>query len=59
MTKQLYFKTGNGEQGKPAVLPPHLTDEQKEALYKTNGFNALLSDNISINRSLPDIRKEG
>ncbi|XP_046665615.1 N-acetylgalactosaminyltransferase 6-like isoform X2 [Homalodisca vitripennis] len=52
-------RSGNGEQGKAATLPPHITAEEKENLYKTNGFNALLSDNISLNRSLPDIRKKG
>lgn len=55
----LYLILGNGEHGKPATLPPHLTEEDKEKLYKTNGFNALLSDHISLNRSLPDIRKPG
>jgi polypeptide N-acetylgalactosaminyltransferase len=50
---------GNGEHGKPATLPPSVTDKEKEELYKTNGFNALLSDHISLNRSLPDIRKKG
>uniref|UniRef100_A0A1B6CII9 Polypeptide N-acetylgalactosaminyltransferase n=1 Tax=Clastoptera arizonana TaxID=38151 RepID=A0A1B6CII9_9HEMI len=50
---------GNGEHGKEAVLPPGATAEQKEELYKTNGFNALLSDSISLNRSVPDIRHKG
>ncbi|KAL1130306.1 hypothetical protein AAG570_013244 [Ranatra chinensis] len=49
-------RKGNGEQGKPATLPPHFSAEEKEKLYKTNGFNALLSDFISLNRSIPDIR---
>lgn len=48
-------KVGIGEQGKPASLSP-LQDAQKEMLYKVNGFNAALSDKISLNRSVPDIR---
>ncbi|XP_063232674.1 putative polypeptide N-acetylgalactosaminyltransferase 10 isoform X1 [Bacillus rossius redtenbacheri] len=51
-------RKGKGEQGKPAYLTPDDTPE-KEALYKVNGFNALLSDQISLNRSLPDIRHKG
>ncbi|XP_054709376.1 putative polypeptide N-acetylgalactosaminyltransferase 10 [Uloborus diversus] len=46
---------GPGEQGAPFVLPSGL-DKTKEELYKENGFNALVSDFISLNRTLPDIR---
>ncbi|XP_035213974.1 putative polypeptide N-acetylgalactosaminyltransferase 10 [Stegodyphus dumicola] len=46
---------GPGEQGAPFVLPLGL-EKTKEDLYKENGFNALVSDFISLNRTLPDIR---
>jgi polypeptide N-acetylgalactosaminyltransferase len=49
---------GIGEQGKRAFLPAD-DNAKKEELYKVNGFNALLSDRIALNRSLPDIRHRG
>lgn len=52
-------RTGNGEHGIGGTLPPGTTAEEKEKLYKVNGFNALLSDHISLNRSVPDIRHKG
>ncbi|XP_054721905.1 putative polypeptide N-acetylgalactosaminyltransferase 10 [Uloborus diversus] len=45
---------GPGEKGEPFYLPPGL--ELAKDLYKTNGYNALVSDFIALNRSLPDIR---
>lgn len=42
-------KTGVGEQGKPAYLSKN-EESEKEALYKVNGFNALLSDKIDLKR---------
>ncbi|XP_011505951.1 PREDICTED: N-acetylgalactosaminyltransferase 6 [Ceratosolen solmsi marchali] len=50
-------RTGIGEQGKAAMLPPSL-DLIKFKLYEVNGFNAALSDQISVNRSIPDIRHQ-
>lgn len=49
---------GIGENGKPGTLSDSEKDAQ-EALFKQNGFNALLSDKIALNRSLPDIRHPG
>ncbi|XP_042145810.1 polypeptide N-acetylgalactosaminyltransferase 10 isoform X1 [Ixodes scapularis] len=49
---------GPGEQGLAFFLPAGL-EQKKEQLYKVNGFNALASDFISLNRSLPDIRHPG
>ncbi|GBN20163.1 hypothetical protein AVEN_137821-1, partial [Araneus ventricosus] len=46
---------GPGEKGSAFYLPPGL-EKTKEELYKENGFNALVSDFISLNRTLPDIR---
>lgn len=51
-------RIGKGEHGKPAFLSPSL-DALKEKLYQVNGFNAALSDEISVNRSVPDIRHPG
>ncbi|XP_076131154.1 polypeptide N-acetylgalactosaminyltransferase 10 isoform X1 [Alosa pseudoharengus] len=46
-------RTGNGEQGKPFPL----TDADRVDLaYRENGFNIYVSDRISLNRSVPDIR---
>lgn len=49
------LRKGLGEMGRPASLPIELTEE-KNKMYRQNGFNALLSDKISVNRSVPDIR---
>ncbi|KAK0179653.1 hypothetical protein PV327_005387 [Microctonus hyperodae] len=48
-------RIGIGEQGKPAFLSQS-EGMNKEKLYNVNGFNAALSDMISLNRSVPDIR---
>lgn len=53
--KKEAVRRGIGEQG----MAGHLSvgeDDLKEKLYRKNGFNALLSDKISVNRSIPDIR---
>lgn len=44
---------GLGEQGKPVTLFGH---EKLHSAYKDNGFNILVSDRISLDRSLHDIR---
>lgn len=47
------FDPGNGEQGK--AFP--LTDSDRvDQAYRENGFNIYISDRISLNRSIPDIR---
>ncbi|XP_015926191.1 putative polypeptide N-acetylgalactosaminyltransferase 10 [Parasteatoda tepidariorum] len=51
-------RTGPGEQGAAFDLPPG-TDQEKDKLYKVNGYNGLASDYIAINRSVNDIRHEG
>lgn len=49
------LRTGLGEHGKPARLP--VDPEQYSAnISDQNGFNRQLSDFISLNRSVPDIR---
>ncbi|MBN3276724.1 GLT10 acetylgalactosaminyltransferase, partial [Polyodon spathula] len=46
-------RSGDGEQGKPFPL----TDADREdQAYRENGFNIYVSDKISVNRSIPDIR---
>eukprot|EP00063_Salmo_salar_P077904 XP_014052739.1 PREDICTED: polypeptide N-acetylgalactosaminyltransferase 10-like isoform X2 [Salmo salar] len=46
-------RSGNGEQGKPFPLSD--TDRVDQA-YRENGFNIFVSDRISLNRSVADIR---
>ena len=47
--------TGAGELGAGVNIDASENDK-KQALYSVNGFNALASDKISLNRSLKDIR---
>ncbi|XP_044226276.1 polypeptide N-acetylgalactosaminyltransferase 10-like [Thunnus albacares] len=48
-------RIGNGEQGKPFPL----TDaDRMDQAYRENGFNIYISNRISLNRSLPDIRHQ-
>lgn len=49
------MRHGTGEHGAPAFLSSDVEDERKR-LFDQNGFNALLSDKISLNRSVKDIR---
>lgn len=49
------LRKGIGENGSEAKLPKSL-EILKDVLFKENGFNAALSDLISVNRSIPDIR---
>lgn len=51
-------RKGIGEHGKSAQLSSKESD-MYDKLFKENGFNAALSDKISFNRSLPDIRHKG
>ncbi|KAG5848349.1 hypothetical protein ANANG_G00097540 [Anguilla anguilla] len=47
------LRVGKGEQGKPYPLTE---DECDDSVYKENGFNIYVSNNIALDRSLPDIR---
>ncbi|XP_014664811.1 PREDICTED: polypeptide N-acetylgalactosaminyltransferase-like 6 isoform X1 [Priapulus caudatus] len=51
-------RTGPGEHGTAVILSP-AEEGMKQELYKVNGFNALVSDKISLNRTLSDIRHPG
>nr|XP_020763224.1 polypeptide N-acetylgalactosaminyltransferase 10-like [Odocoileus virginianus texanus] len=46
-------RAGDGEQGRPFPLT---YAERVDQAYRENGFNIYVSDKISLNRSLPDIR---
>lgn len=48
-------RTGKGEHGVAASVPAD-QEHEKQILYDQNGFNGLLSDMISLNRSVKDIR---
>lgn len=48
-------RTGIGEHGVAASVPASKAQERK-TLYDQNGFDGLLSDMISLNRSVKDIR---
>ncbi|XP_038125920.1 polypeptide N-acetylgalactosaminyltransferase 10-like [Cyprinodon tularosa] len=48
-------RIGQGEQGKPFPL---IESDRVDQAYRENGFNIYVSNRISLNRSLPDIRHE-
>ncbi|KAI9588006.1 N-acetylgalactosaminyltransferase 6 isoform X2 [Glossina fuscipes] len=52
-------RVGFGEQGKRAANNDESTRELERKMSLENGFNAYVSDMISVNRSLPDLRYEG
>ncbi|XP_037934221.1 N-acetylgalactosaminyltransferase 6 [Teleopsis dalmanni] len=52
-------RVGIGEQGKRAKIDDESQRELEHTMSLQNGFNALLSDSISVNRSINDIRYEG
>lgn len=50
-----------GENGDPVIIPQNVSDEIKtkiQEMYDGNGFNAFVSNLISLNRKLPDTRSE-
>lgn len=52
-------RVGIGEHGKPAHIEDESQRDEERRISLENGFNALLSDSISVNRSVPDIRYKG
>lgn len=48
-------RTGIGELGQPAYLKAD-EEAQRKRIFALNGFNGYLSDKISLNRSVADIR---
>jgi hypothetical protein len=57
LEKEMKIQAGNGEHGTPAKLSSH-ENEMVKKYQKIHGFNAILSDDISLKRSLPDVRAE-
>lgn len=49
-------RQGPGEQGKPHVLTDPGDIELNEKLFPVEGLYAVISDKISVNRSVPDTR---
>ncbi len=49
------LSSGPGEQGDGVTLAAS-EEQKKQDLFKVNGFNALASDKISLDRALKDIR---
>lgn len=53
-------RAGFGENGKGENFDSNTMNiTENELLYKVNGFNAVISDKIALNRSVPDIRHMG
>lgn len=52
-------RVGFGEQGKRATNGNEADRELEKKMSLDNGFNAYISDMISVNRSVPDIRYKG
>lgn len=50
-------RQGPGEQGEPVVLTDPEEVELNQELFKNEGLYALVSDKISVNRSVPDSRR--
>jgi polypeptide N-acetylgalactosaminyltransferase len=48
-------RVGLGEMGQPAKLSGRKRMQERQ-IFEQNGYNGLLSDTISLNRSVPDIR---
>lgn len=53
--KEALGRRGLGELGQPARLK-NVDKKLEEKLSREYGYNAMLSDRISLNRSVPDIR---
>lgn len=51
-------RSGLGEHGLPAKIEDPAEEEAERLEYRRNGFNGMLSDRISVNRSVPDVRRE-
>jgi hypothetical protein len=54
--KEEAAREGPGEQGEPFYLTDSRDVERNLELLKKFGFSVVVSDTISVNRSLPDVR---
>ncbi|KAI1726588.1 ricin-type beta-trefoil lectin domain-containing protein [Ditylenchus destructor] len=54
-------RTGAGEQGKPVIVSKDnaTINKIRDDLYHQNGYDAYVSDQIALNRSVKDIRHKG
>lgn len=52
-------RKGPGENGEKLINQNKSTKALEQQMSLENGFNAFISDQISVNRSLPDIRYKG
>lgn len=53
-----HHRVGPGEQGKAVILTNPSEIEENEKIYNKTGFSVVVSDKISVNRSIPDARLE-
>lgn len=51
-------RVGDGEQGEPHFLTDEDDIKTNKELYEKFGFFVVVSDRISVNRSLPDVRPQ-
>lgn len=51
-------REGPGEQGEPYILTDDQDIQMNKELSEKFGFYVIVSDRISVNRSLPDVRPE-
>ncbi|EDW02830.1 GH10909 [Drosophila grimshawi] len=52
------LRVGFGEHGLPVQIEDAAEKELEQKEYRRNGFNGFISDRISVNRSVPDVRRE-
>lgn len=61
-TQQIYrdsLRVGFGEHGEPGILTDPKEIKKNEELQREFGTSVLISDKISVNRSIPDRRVKG
>lgn len=56
LVQREWLRVGPGENGTPVTLSDPLEIERNQIGFKLDGFYTVVSEKISPNRSLPDIR---